>query len=32
VSGNPGGVPKVDVAAQLARAILEDNQELIYKA
>jgi hypothetical protein len=32
VSGNPGGVPKVDVAAQLARAIIEGNQELIYKA
>jgi hypothetical protein len=32
VSGNPGGVPKVDVAAELARAIIEGNQELIYKA
>jgi len=32
VSGNPGGVPKHDVAAELARAIIEGNKELIYKA
>ena len=32
VSGNPGGVPKYDVAAELARAVIEGNQELIYKA
>jgi hypothetical protein len=32
VSGNPGGVPKYDVAAELAKAIIENNEELIYKA
>ena len=28
----PCGVPKHDVAAELARAIIEGNQELIYNA
>lgn len=32
VSGNPGGRPKVDVAALIARAVLEENQEAAYKA
>ena len=32
VSGNPGGKPRVDVSAIIARAILEGNQEEIYKA
>ena len=31
VSGNPGGKPKYDVAAALARAIIEENQEEAYK-
>lgn len=31
-SGNPGGKPRVDVAALIARAILEENQEAAYKA
>jgi|SRR5689334_9260886 len=30
-SGNPGGKPKIDVAAVIARAILEQNQEAAYK-
>jgi len=32
VSGNPGGKPKHDVAAELARAIFENNPQVIYKA
>src|ERR1700680_4774133 len=32
VSGNPGGKPRVDVSAIIARAILEGNQEEIYIA
>lgn len=31
VSGNPGGKPKFDVAAALARAIIENNEEAAYK-
>lgn len=31
-SANPGGVPKHDVAKELARAVFENNPELIYKA
>lgn len=31
-SANPGGRPKTDVAAVIARAILENNQEAAYKA
>ena len=31
-SANPGGVPKHDVAAELARAIFENNPQVIYKA
>ena len=31
VSGNPGGKPRVDVSAIIARAILEGNQEAIYE-
>lgn len=30
VSGNPGGVPKYDVAAEIARAVLEGNREAAY--
>lgn len=32
VSGNPGGKPKYDIAAEIARAVIEGNQEEIYKA
>lgn len=32
VSGNPGGKPKFDVAAHIAQAILEKNQEAAYQA
>jgi hypothetical protein len=31
VSGNPGGKPRVDMSAIIARAILEENQEAIYE-
>ena len=31
-SGNPGGRPKGDLARELARAIFENNSELIYDA
>jgi hypothetical protein len=31
VSGNPGGKPRVDVSAIIARAILEENAEAIYE-
>ncbi len=31
-SGNPGGRPKVDLAQTIARAVFENNPELIYKA
>jgi hypothetical protein len=31
-SGNPGGRPKYDVAAAIARAIFEQNEELVYNA
>ena len=31
-SGNPGGRPKIDTGAIIARAILENNQEQAYKA
>jgi hypothetical protein len=32
VSGNPGGRPKKDMSAIIARAIFENNSELIYEA
>lgn len=32
VSGNPGGKPKVDLAAQIARAIFENDGPAIYDA
>lgn len=32
VSGNPGGKPKVDIAAEIARAVFSENREAIYKA
>ena len=32
VSGNPGGKPKFDVGAVIARAVLEQNQEAAYRA
>jgi hypothetical protein len=32
VSGNPGGRPKVDVASELARAVIEENFEAIKAA
>lgn len=32
VSGNPGGRPKDDLAAQIARAVFSENKEQIYKA
>ena len=32
VSGNPGGKPKVDLAAQIARAIFENDGPAIYAA
>jgi hypothetical protein len=32
VSGNPGGKPRVDVSAIIARAILEENSEAVYQA
>jgi hypothetical protein len=31
-SGNPGGRPKVDMAQLIARAVFENNPELIYNA
>ena len=31
-TGNPGGRPKHDVGADIARAILENNREAAYKA
>jgi hypothetical protein len=31
VSGNPGGKPKYDVAAEIARAVIEGNKEAAYK-
>ena len=31
VSGNPGGKPRLDVSAIIARAILEGNQEAVYQ-
>ena len=32
VSGNPGGRPKNDIAAEIARAIFENNREALYRA
>ena len=32
VSGNPGGKPKQDIAAEIARAVMSENKEAIYKA
>jgi hypothetical protein len=32
VSGNPGGVPKHDYAKEIAKAIFENNPEMVYKA
>ena len=32
VSGNPGGKPKTDLAAEIARAVFSENKEAIYKA
>jgi len=32
VSGNPGGRPKVDVASELARAVIEENFKAIKAA
>ena len=32
VSGNPGGKPRVDISAIIARAIIEENEEGVYKA
>src|SRR6516225_5007527 len=32
MSGNPGGKPKVDLAAQIARAIFENDGPAIYAA
>lgn len=31
-SGNPGGRPKHDLAAEIARAVFENNAEALYKA
>lgn len=31
-SGNPGGRPKRDVAAEIARAIFEGNSKMVYEA
>ena len=31
-SGNPGGRPKRDVASEIARAVFEGNEEVIYRA
>ena len=31
-SGNPGGRPKKDKAAEIARKILENNEEQVYRA
>jgi hypothetical protein len=31
-SANPGGVPKHDVAKEIAKAIFENNPDLVYKA
>ena len=32
VSGNPAGRPRRDLSAELARAVFEQNPELIYRA
>lgn len=32
VSGNPGGRPKRDMAAEIAQAVFEQNPEMIYQA
>ena len=32
VSGNPGGRPKSDMSAEIARAVFENNPEAIYRA
>lgn len=32
VSGNPGGRPKNDIAAEIARAVFSENEEAIYRA
>jgi hypothetical protein len=32
VSGNPGGRPKSDISAEIARAIFENNPDIIYHA
>jgi hypothetical protein len=32
VSGNPGGRPKVDVAAEIARALFEQDRQAIFEA
>lgn len=32
VSGNPGGRPKSDLAAEIARAVFSENREAIYRA
>lgn len=32
VSGNPGGRPKNDIAAEIARAVFSENKEAIYDA
>jgi hypothetical protein len=31
-SANPGGVPKHDVAKEIAKAIFENNPDMVYKA
>ena len=31
-SGNPGGRPKNDISAEIARAVFEQNPELVYAA
>jgi hypothetical protein len=31
-SGNPGGRPKKDIGSEIARAVIEGNQEAIYRA
>ena len=31
-SGNPGGVPKHDVAKEIAKAVFENNPDMVYKA
>jgi hypothetical protein len=32
VSGNPGGRPRIDLAAEIARALFENDGEAIYAA